>query len=63
MKDFEDALQCAAALQYQVDCIVTRNLPNYEACPTPAMTSDQFIERQLSAASCATSMTSPTANA
>lgn len=49
MKDFEDALQCAAALQYQADCIVTRNLPDYEECPIPAMTPDQFIERHLTA--------------
>lgn len=49
MKDFEDALQCAAASQYQADCIVTRNLPDYAQCPIPAMTPDQFIERHLKA--------------
>jgi predicted nucleic acid-binding protein len=49
MQDFEDALQCAAALLFQADCIVTRNLADYAGSPIRAMTPDQFIEQHLSA--------------
>ena len=49
MGDFEDALQCAAALLFQADCILTRNLADYSGSPISPMTPDQFIEQYLSA--------------
>ena len=49
MPDFEDALQCAAALLFQADCIVTRNLVDYVGSPIPAMTPDQYIEQYMPA--------------
>ena len=35
MRDFEDALQCAAALAVNADFIVTRNLEDYQTAPIP----------------------------
>jgi predicted nucleic acid-binding protein len=49
LEDFEDALQCAAALVFQAECIVTRNVVDYENAPIPALTPEQAIDRYLSA--------------
>lgn len=35
MQDFEDALQCAAALAVNADFIITRNLEDYQTAPIP----------------------------
>jgi predicted nucleic acid-binding protein len=43
MKDFEDALQCAAALASGVDVIVTRNLEDYQSSPIKAVTPTQIL--------------------
>lgn len=43
MKDFEDALQCAAALACEADIIVTRNLEDYQQAPINAMTPTQIL--------------------
>jgi predicted nucleic acid-binding protein len=43
MKDFEDALQCAAALACEADVIVTRNLEDYQQAPINAMTPTQIL--------------------
>jgi predicted nucleic acid-binding protein len=43
MKDFEDALQAAAALSFGADYIVTRNLPHYKNAPVPALSPVQFV--------------------
>ena len=43
MKDFEDALQCTAALACEADVIVTRNLEDYQQAPIHAMTPTQVL--------------------
>ncbi len=43
MKDFEDALQCAAALACGADVIVTRNLEDYQLSPINAVTPTQIL--------------------
>jgi len=43
MADFEDALQCAAAMAFQADCVVTRNTGDYRQAAVPAKTPEQFI--------------------
>jgi hypothetical protein len=43
MKDFEDALQCAAALACGADVIVTRNLEDYHFSPINAVTPTQIL--------------------
>ncbi|HMJ06945.1 MAG TPA: PIN domain-containing protein [Chthoniobacterales bacterium] len=47
MRDFEDALQVAAALSADVQFIVTRNLSDYRGSPLPAITPREFIKRFL----------------
>jgi predicted nucleic acid-binding protein len=42
MKDIEDALQAAAALSFDADFIVTRNLPHYKTSPAPPLSPVQF---------------------
>ena len=41
----EDAFQAAAALAWQTDAIVTRNLVDYRRSPIPAVTPAQFLKR------------------
>ena len=41
---FEDGLQMAAARQFNLDYIVTRNVRHFDRSPVPAVTPDQFIE-------------------
>ena len=43
MADLEDAFQAAAALAWQADVIVTRNLDDYRQSPVPAMAPAEFI--------------------
>ena len=45
MSDVEDAFQAAAALAWQADAIVTRNVGDYRRSPIPAMTPAQFLKR------------------
>jgi predicted nucleic acid-binding protein len=44
MKDFEDALQCAAALKCGADVIVTRNIEDYKLSPINAVTPTQILD-------------------
>jgi hypothetical protein len=43
MADFEDGLQCAAAVQAGADFIVTRNIRDYAAAPVPAILPGDFL--------------------
>ena len=43
MRDFEDALQIAAAVQCGADVIVTRNTNDFAASPIPALTPEDFL--------------------
>jgi len=43
MTDFEDALQCAAALTCGADMIVTRNIEDYQLSPIKAVTPTQIL--------------------
>ena len=44
MPDIEDALQAAAALAINADCIVSRNLRHYRHSPVPARSPSQFLK-------------------
>lgn len=43
MRDFEDALQAAAAVAWRADVIVTRNVRDYVASPVAAATPTEFL--------------------
>lgn len=43
MADVEDAFQAAAAMAWGADFIVTRNLPDYERSPVPAISPADFL--------------------
>ena len=45
MRDFEDALQVAAAMACGAKCIVTRNERDFKASPVPALSPDAFLRR------------------
>lgn len=45
MTDFEDALQCSAALACGAQYIITRNLADYANAPLAAYAPDEFIKR------------------
>ncbi|MFT4175528.1 MAG: PIN domain-containing protein [Luteolibacter sp.] len=45
MPDFEDALQAAAALAWDADFIITRNLPDYRHSPIPALSPADFLKK------------------
>lgn len=45
LSEVEDAFQAAAALAWQADAIVTRNLVDYRRSPIPAVTPAQFLKR------------------
>jgi predicted nucleic acid-binding protein len=45
MRDFEDALQVAAAVAGQADYIITRNVPDYRGSIVPAMRPREFVIR------------------
>lgn len=44
-KDFEDALQCAAAQTAGAAFIITRNVKDFKFSPVPAMTPADFLAR------------------
>ncbi len=48
MKDFEDAMQSAAALAGKAQVIATRNLGDYKHSPVPASTPADLVESDLS---------------
>ncbi len=43
MKDFEDALQAAAAVAFGASYIITRNAMHYRRSPVPAISPAQFV--------------------
>ena len=43
MKDFEDALQSATAVQFGASHIITRNKIHYQNSPVPALSPQEFI--------------------
>ena len=45
MRDFEDALQVAAAMACGAQCIVTRNERDFKGSPVPALSPDAFLRR------------------
>lgn len=45
MKDFEDVLQVAAALQCSAAFIVTRNVRDFKRSPVPALSPAEWIKR------------------
>lgn len=45
--DFEDAVQNAAAIESQIDVIVTRNKADYRTSPLPVFTPDEFVTTHL----------------
>ncbi|WP_395742411.1 type II toxin-antitoxin system VapC family toxin [Prosthecobacter sp.] len=45
MTDFEDGLQCAAAVQAGVDFIVTRNINDYSSAPVTAILPGVFLSQ------------------
>lgn len=45
--DFEDALQYEAALQGDCDCIITRNIKDFDFSKIPILTLQEFTERYL----------------
>jgi predicted nucleic acid-binding protein len=45
MPDLEDAFQVAAALVWEADFIVTRNLNDYRKSPVPALSPAQFLAK------------------
>jgi predicted nucleic acid-binding protein len=47
LRDFEDALQVAAALSGGADFIVTRNICDFGGSPLPAVTPSHFLRKIL----------------
>jgi len=43
MNDFEDALQCTAAIVCEASVIVTRNVEDYRASPLRAVTPEALL--------------------
>ncbi len=43
-KDFEDAIQYYAAIESDIDIIITRNLKDFKKSDIPVMTGLQFIK-------------------
>ncbi len=43
-KDFEDAMQVAAALRFRADRLVTRNLKDYRNSPIPVVSPTGFLK-------------------
>lgn len=43
-KDFEDAIQYYAAIESEVDIIITRNLKDFKKSELPVMTGHQFLK-------------------
>jgi len=47
MRDFEDAMQAAAARACRADLIVTRNLKDYRASPVPPTTPQALVDELI----------------
>ena len=45
MKDFEDALQAAAALSFGAAYVVTRNMAHYRKSPVPGISPGEFARK------------------
>jgi hypothetical protein len=45
ISDFEDALQCAAALNCHAQVLITRNIKDYQNSPIPAFTPEDYIKQ------------------
>lgn len=45
LRDLEDAFQVAAALAWNAECVVTRNLADYKNSPVRAVSPTQFLQR------------------
>lgn len=45
MKDYEDAIMVETALRIGVDCIVTRNIKDYELSTIPVLSPEQLLAR------------------
>lgn len=45
MRDFEDALQVAAAMACGAQLIVTRNVRDFKSSPVPALTPEAFLRQ------------------
>ena len=44
VSDFEDAVMVESAVRAEVDCIVTRNLKDFEKSPIPVYTPSDFLD-------------------
>ncbi len=44
LNDFEDAVQYFAALNANVDAIITRNIKDYKQASIPVLTAEQFLK-------------------
>lgn len=45
LPDFEDAVMVETALRENMDCIVTRNLSDYQTAPLPVYAPEEFLNR------------------
>ena len=45
--DYEDAVQSVTAKRVQADCIITRNIRDYQQSTVPAFTPMEFIQRVI----------------
>jgi hypothetical protein len=45
MKDLEDALQVAAAMDWKASFVVTHNIRDFRRSPIPALTPEEWIKR------------------
>ena len=43
MRDLEDALQAAAAMNFHADFVISRNTQDYRVSPVPAITPEDFL--------------------
>lgn len=48
LADFEDSVVSSLAETSNCDFIVTRNIPDFEASPIPAITPEEFVRRYVS---------------
>lgn len=46
-RDFEDALMATTAKRCGADCIITRNIKDFEGSPLPVYTPEQFVQTLL----------------
>ena len=43
LNDFEDAMQCAAAMACSADAIISRNVKDYQNSPIKTLTPEQIL--------------------